>query len=113
MSNSHSRTNPNDHEETKRDERESDFETMSIADDVNANLERNVEGDDYQKAQQQRLLGLNVDILTKRQARKPAVIRRKLNALNNKTHDYVSLIQQANANFDAEVGKYNTTFQRS
>jgi len=107
---SHNRVNPSDYENAQRDEGASSFSPMSIADDVNANLEANVSGTDYQKLEQQKLASISAGIVTKRGDRQSSAMKRRLK-LNNKTHDYVALLQQASANFEAQLGGYNTTFK--
>ena len=89
----------------------SGFVHRSIADEVNKNDEKNVDGIDFEKKEQIKMAHISAQMLSKRNARQPATVRRKLMAMNNKTHDYVTLLQQANANFETENGKYNTIFK--
>jgi hypothetical protein len=113
MPNSHNSSNPSDEQinQMNRDEQEESFSFRNVQQEVNRNLEKNTFGLDYQKKQQNDMAQLSALTMTKRQARQPSVIRRQLMGVTNKSHDYVSLLQQSHANFEAELSKYNHTFK--
>jgi hypothetical protein len=110
---SHSSTNPTDDELLKKQRDDRDFVARSVADAANRADEKNEFGPDVERENQKKMASLAAQIITKRQARNPGVVRRKSMALRNNTHSYVSMIQQANANFAAEVNKYNRVFTSS
>ena len=107
---SHQRTNPSDEDllKKKRDNRE--FKQRSVSDAVHRADEQNSFGPDVEKEEQKTLAAHSAKIMSKRGAGTPAIVRRRRMNLDT-THNYVSLIRQANANYAAKQNRYNTGFR--